>query len=237
MNKLSVFFAALLVILLACTPAFAESAMDGTAAYMNEAGILAALFEKITSDMTEEEVQAILSDFVHDIVAAPQAGTITGDVYTHPAGFSLRVPEGYRVLSDQLGATVHLIGVMEDSTYAPSIQVMVYDVPQPDFEYLTQQKVDSYFGPIFPGYQFISLDHYEYLGVSAHEFVCLHGSREDAMMIQYSLCFNKGDKAYILTMTTLAEEAAHQNALEAYDFFLAGFHAPDTLEAQNEGNG
>lgn len=240
MKKLSALFAALLGILLAVMPVMAQLASGETvdpALSASDSNALAALFDKITSDMTEDDVRALLSDFIEDTAESPQVGTIIGDQYTHPQGFTFRIPQAYRVLSDQLGAMVHLVGPANDNGFTPSIHVMVYDAPRPDFENLTEQRVNAYFGPILANYQFVSLDHYEYLGVSAHEFVCLHGTDDETMMVQYSLCFNKGDKAFILTMTTLAEEAAQKDALEAYDFFLAGFDAPETLEAQDEGNG
>lgn len=237
MKKSLITIAILLTILLSGFPVYATTSnVENPNTLPAEAEALTALFEQITTDMTEAEIQALLSELNKNQSPVKQEGEIVGDTYFNPIGFSFKIPDGYQVLQDQFGATVHMVSPFSKSGFAPTIQVLVYGESLPDFENLTQKKVDTYFGSLLLNYQFVSLDHYIYNNVTAHEFICLHGASEDDMMVQHSLCFNKGDKAYILTMTTLAEEATLQHALNAFDTFLEGFDASDA-NSQNQGNG
>ena len=235
MKKILLFLAALLAVLSLILTASASTSDENPSS--TDQDMLAAFFEKVTDGMTEKEMQALLFEIIAKKEPTPQAGEIVSGYYFHSLGFFFPIPEGYRVLEDTLGATVHLIGPAEDGGITPSIHVLALDAPQLDFEMLTQTKTDAFFGAVFSNYQFVSLDHYKYNGVMAHEFVCLHGASDDGMMIQNTLCFNKGDKAYILTMTTLAEEATLEYALLAYDVVLSGFTVPEDMEDAGEGNG
>ena len=238
MRKGLALIAAFLAALMAIFPAYAMSSGESLA-LDGEPGALSALFEQMTGEKTEQEILALLSEFIQNQKQNPsrQEGEIISGVYCHPLGFVFQIPEGYQVLQDPIGPAVHLIGPANEGGFTPTIHVLIHEEPQPDFDKLTQTKADAFFGSVLENYQFVSLDHYEYNGVMAHEFVCLHGTGEDGMMIQNTLCFNKEDKAYILTMTTLAEEATLECALLAYDFFLAGFLAPDGTDGANQGNG
>ena len=235
MNKGTALLTVLLAVLLAVFPAYAEPGANGVS-LEEKPGALSALFEQITDEMTEQQIQALFSEFVKNQSSPPQEGEIISEIYCNPLGFAFPIPEGYQVLQDSIGSAVHLVGPPGVGGFAPTIHALVYEAPQPDFEMLTQSKADRFFGSMLENYQFVSLDHYEYNGAMAHEFVCLHGTGEDGMMIQNTLCFNKGDRAYILTMTTLAEEATLEQALLAYDYFLAGFIAPDGTDEADQGN-
>jgi hypothetical protein len=236
MKKRLVLIAVLFTILTAISSAHATTSVENPPS-APEPDALLVLFEQITSDMSDKEMQGLLSEFIENQNPVRQAGEIFSGVYHHPLGYFFQIPEGHQVLQDPLGATVQLVGPANENGFATTIHVMVLGEPQNDFESITQSKVDAFFGALFENYQFVSLDHYDYNNVTAHEFICLHGASEDDMMVQHSLCFSKGDKAYILTMTTLAEEATLQHALHAYDFFLAGFIAPDGTGDGDQGDG
>ena len=235
MKRIPAFVAVLLACFLVICPAFAESGAE-SAPPEEKPGAISALTEQITGDMTGQEIQALVSEFIRNHTPSPQEGEIISGIYCHPLGFAFPIPEGYQVLQDSIGSAVHLIGPPDEAGFTASIHVLVCE-EQPDFEMLTQTKADRFFGSALSNYQFVSLDHYAYNGVTAHEFVCLHGTGEDGMMIQNTVCFNKGDRAYILTMTTLAEEATLEHALLAYDYFLAGFIAPDGTDEADQGTG
>jgi len=236
MRKCLGFIAVILAAVMAIVPIFAESNADNPAPN-RYADTLSALMEQITEGMAEGEMQAIVSDFLKNQSPLPQEGEIVSGFFVHPKGFSFPIPDGFQVLQDSVGADVQLIGPMTESGFNPTIHVLAFDEPQPDFAMLTQAKVDAFFASMLSNYQFVSLDHYEYNDVMAHEFVCLHGASDNGMIIQNALCFNKGGKAYILTMTTLAEEATLEYALLAFDFFLTGFVAPGDMEDASQENG
>ncbi|MCL1964204.1 MAG: hypothetical protein FWF69_03985 [Firmicutes bacterium] len=186
------------------------------------------LLSEMGNGMSETEVQALLQEFLGDGQAKKIAGTLEGDRYTSPQGFAFVVPSGWNLLENQVGVATVLAGEADATGFMPTIAVVVLEEERKDFDTLRQEDWDTQLGTVLANYLFVALDDFPYLDVTAHEFVCMHGEREDAMLMQYQLYFNKAGKAYQITMTTLAEEAAHDNALNAYDSFLAEFMVSDT---------
>ena len=218
--------AALMALMLTLAPAQADWLGDMLAGYGLDSGDVQA-FSKLVSDMGDslsaEDTQALLQEFLGDSQAQKIPGALVGSQYTSPQGFVFTVPEGWTLLEDQVGIATVLAGEADDSGFMPTISVVVLAEEQPDFAKTTRAEWDALLGESLANYLFIDLDEFLYLDVTAHEFVCMHGEREDAMFKQYQLYFNKEGKAYIITMTTLAEESAHDDALAAYDSFIAGF--------------
>ncbi len=226
MKKLSLLAALLLFLLLAVLPAQADAVAQMLARFglsQSDAEAFAALMEETQGDLTDEEQAALLEDFLASAGEFRQKGTLEGDFYLHPLGFTLRVPSGWRVLEEQPGATVMLIGPGGEKQFAPTLSVLVLKGERPDFAAKTREEWDAYYGSVLHNYQSISLTALEYLDVPAHELVLTHGNDEASMLMQYQLYFNKDERAFIITLTTLAEEAADDSALEAYDSFLAQF--------------
>lgn len=182
-----------------------------------------ALIAEVGADMTQVDVEALLKEFLGDAAAASSPGKLEGDLFTSPSGFTMRVPEGWNLLEDSLGTSAVITGPTDETGFMPTITVVVLEEAQAAFDTNTKEDWDALLGTALTNYQSIVLDDFPFLDVPAHEFVCMHGDANDAMLMQYQLYFNKGGKAFVITMTTLAEEAAHDRALEAYDKFLADF--------------
>lgn len=234
MKRLSFLIAMLLTILMMLAPAQAESLTDlleGFGLTESDAEAFAGLVSQM-GEMTNEEISMLLTEFLGEGTASSVKGELIEDYYAHPAGFTLRIPEGWTLLEDQLGVTVMLMGPINEMKFAPTISVLVLSQPREDFDTLTLEAWDAYYASSLTNYLSIALDDFTFLDVDAHEFVCAHGNDESSMLMQYQLYFNKEERAYIITLTTLAEEAAHADALDTYDAFLAEFEV-----FSGEGNG
>ena len=230
MKKFSFLIAVLLLISLAAAPASADAVDDLLKNFgltEQEVEAFRGIVSGIDGTMTEREMAALLKSVLGDASSPKQAGTLSDGVYTHPLGFTLVVPDNWTVLEDCLGVTVALMGPVGEYAFAPTITVLVLSEERPDFETLTQADWDEALGPSLANYRSLMLDDFEYLGVPAHEFVCTHGAGDEAMIMQYLLYFNMSGRAFMITMTALAEEAVHEGALTAYDTLLSTFQVAD----------
>lgn len=237
MKRRSVWLAVLLAAaLLFSAPAQAVSVseiMEGFGLEEADAEVFAALMESVGGDMSQEEIHALLEGFLGDGEAQKVSGTLEGDMFVHPMGFSMKVPEGWTVLEEQLGLTVVLAGPVEETAaFMPTICVEVLSQPQESFLTVTREELDAVMAPALSNYIFQALDDFEYLEVPAREFICMYGADEASMLIQYQLMFNKADKGFIITLTSLAGESEHDAALNTYDTFLTDFTV-----LEGEGNG
>lgn len=199
-----------------------------------DASVLEAITGSVGQGMTAEEEAALVRAYFGE---GKQAfGTVSEDLYTHPIGFSMRVPEGWQLFTQRLGSTALMTGPQDDSGFSPTIHLQVL-AEQPAFDTFSKEQADALYQTVLPKYQFVDLEAFIYQGANAHEFVCVHGTEAGAMLIQYQVFFNKGGMAYIITMTTRAEEAAHESALEIYDRFLTNFAFTQQQPAGQDGKG
>ncbi len=234
MKKFSFWIALALSLMLLTSPVLAESITDlltGLGATEQSIQTLQAVLAEIGETVTEDELGAMLDQFLGDASGAA-GGSMEDGVFTHPLGFSFPVPEGWSQLPEQLGMAALLTGPLDAQGFAPTIGVIVLGEARTDFDNFVQEDLDALLSETLPNYYFLALDSFTFLDVPAHEFVLMHGEDENALLMQYQLFFNKDDLAFIITLTTLAEEAAHDDALEAYDALLAGFDV-----FAGEGNG
>lgn len=222
--------AMLMVTLLALAPAQADWLSDMLAGYglgNEDVQAFSSLVSEMGAGMSEAEVQSLLKEFLGDTQAERAPGTLEGNRYTSPEGFAFTVPAGWSVLEDQFGVATVLSGAADEAGFMPTISIVVLGAERPDFVTNTREDWDALLGESLANYLFVALDDFPYLDVPAHEFVCMHGEREDTMFMQYQLYFNKEGRAFIITMSTMAEESAHEDALDAYDAFLAEFEVLD----------
>ncbi len=226
MKRLSFLLSFLLAVMLITTSAFADPILDLLASSgLSDADAEAfkAIVEEMGDDLTEDQIKALMTEFLEAFTSQEEQGKVENDTFTHPDGFSFKIPEGWTVREDSMGVSAFLVGPVNEQGITPTISVTVLGESQPDFDTMKQEDWDAVLGTTLKNYQFVALDDFVFLDVPAHEFVCTHGDDLEAMLMQYQLYFNKNNKAYIITMTTLAEEAAHENALESYDMLLSDF--------------
>jgi len=222
MRKLSFLLALLLFLLPAAVLAVEETA-DGPArthglSEADEAAV-SGMIDRIGRDLSEDQKRALMQAFAGD--AAAPGGTVVGNAYSSPLGFSFQIPLDFVCAENELGATVLLTGPANAAGYSMTIAVQAFAVEQPLFDSLTPEEIEPLFGQALPNYHFVAMDAFEYQGAKAREFVFVHGASEDAILMQYQMFFNREGKSYIITMTTLAEEAAHESALGIYDAFVS----------------
>lgn len=151
-------------------------------------------------------------------------GTVTGVRYTHPQGFSFDMPEGWSE-KEEPGVSVLIAGPAYEGGFVPtiSVQAVTLNAGADPFADVTQDALDTLYGEMLPNYLTIALDSFDFQGGKAHEFAFTYGPGEDTMLMQYQLFFSRNDTMYIITMTTLAEESAHDSALSVYDMLLESF--------------
>ena len=222
MRKLSLLLALLLLLLPAAPFAVAETPGGFMAAHgLSEADAAAVtgMVEKVGRDLSEEEKRALFQAFVQG--AASAAGAISPNIYSSPLGFSFQIPMGFECAENKLGATVLLTGPGNSAGFSTTIALQVFPGEQPLFDTLTPAQIEPLFKQTLPNYHFVSMDEFDYQGAKAREFVFVHGASEHAILMQYQMFFNREGKSYIITMTTLAEEAAHESALGIYDAFVS----------------
>lgn|GEM_PF-2284193 len=224
MRKLPLLLAFLLLLSSSAAPAAAET--TDSPAWANALGdadetVVRSMVERIGHDLSEDEKRLLFQAFTGEGVAS--GGTVTQDIYSSPLGFSFQIPTDYLCEENGIGATVLLTGPADDEGFSTTISVQIFLAEQPLFATLTPEEIEPLFGQTLPNYHFVSMDDFEYRGVKAREFVFVHGASADSILMQYQLFFNREGKSYILTMTTLAEEAAHESALGIYDAFVTNF--------------
>lgn len=225
MKKRSVWLAALMAMLVFCASAHAASVTDLLKGYgLSEADAktVEKLVESMGDNVTEEELRALLSQFIAD-PTSKKPGSTSGDIYTNPVGFSFRVPAGWAIREDQIGMNVMLVGPQNENKFSPTIGVAVFSEIRPDFDTNTQADWDAVLSQSLDNYQFVALDNFTFLDVQAHEFICMHGESENSMLAQYQMFFNKDGRAFVITMTTVAEEVSLDQTLEIYDNFMSEF--------------
>lgn len=231
-TRLSLWLVLLLSLLLAAMPAQAaepaETAMDLLESFgmtEAEAEAFAALAESMQGEVTEDDLLAMLEALIED-EATGQAlpGQLVDGVYTDPGGYSMRIPEGWALQETLIGPAVVISGLADsESSFAPTITITVTGEVEDDFLAKTQEEIDALLSVSLPNYLPIALDDFEFLDIPAREMVCMYGANEASMLMQYQLHFNNQGKAFVITMTTLAEEATHEQTLDTYDAFLAEF--------------
>jgi hypothetical protein len=230
-NRLLAFLiATLIMVAMFAAPAQADWVSDMLVAYglsNEDVAVFSSMVSELGESVTEAELQALITEILGDSQVQKLTGAMEGNRYIAPEGYSFAIPEGWKLLEEKFGVATVVAGQTDETGFMPTISVMMLEEEQPDFETNTQKEWDALLSQSLANYLFVALDDFPYLDATAHEFVCMHGEREDAMLMQYQLYFNKEGKAYLITMTTLAEEAAHDNALDAYDSFLAEFKISD----------
>lgn len=196
---------------------------------------LAAVFGQAYPDLDETGQRAALDGFLAEGTAGVLAGEVKDGLYTDPNGFSFEVPEGWTLQSAQIGPVIVLTAPEAVLGVTPSIAVTVVIEPQDhSLMDMTNEDIEALLSPALPGFELISLDSFDLHGTQAREMMCMYGTAEDAMLIQYQLYFTENNRLFIITMTTVAEEASYAQVLDIYDAFVADF---TVLTQEATGNG
>lgn len=237
MKKLRVWLLALLAASLLCVPpAVAEETFDALLAEYGITDDTAAAFqayvEGLSEEITEADIRAMLESFASGGAGHPLGGKVEGGYYTDPSGLRFPVPDGWTLLSHRVGPAIVLTAPEATAGITPSIAVIAGIDAEDDFRGMTEEEITAFLGASLENFQFIALEDFDLHGMAAREVVCMYGAREDAMLMQYQTRFTAGEDTYIITMTTLAEEAVHDLVLGVYDAFVGEFQVP-----QNAGNG
>lgn len=227
-TRLSLLFSLLLASLALALPVLATDtiAADTLTEYgmtESEAEAFAALAQSIQGEITEQEIGELLTEYVGDATDQTLPGQQVDGVYTDPAGYSITAPVGWTLQETTIGPTVVITGPVGETGFMPTITVVAVEEVANAFLTKTQEEIDALLGESLPNYLPVALDDFDFLDIPAREMVCMYGADEETMLMQYQLHFNNQGKTFIITMTTLAEEAAHEEALDMYDTFLADF--------------
>lgn len=225
MKKLPLLLFSLLFFVFAAIPALSELHESLTRQYGmsdGEANAFEQVLAPLQSSLSEEQLTELLAQYLKHR-ESPAPGTISGDRYTHPLGFSFQIPANWTLIENMLGTTAMLIGVRNESGYAPTISIHALPGQTLPGGLPATDQMEAIYRQMLPNFQLVQTDDFEYLGVPARETVCAHGASEDAIWMQYQLLFEKMGNTYLLTLTTLSEEAAHESATAVYDAFTKGF--------------
>lgn len=226
-----------LCLLMAVTPAYAQSTETMTDLLQSfgmsesESEAFAALAAGM-QDVTEEDLRAMLNDFMGEETGEKVPGELVDGLYTDPRGFSMKIPSEWTLQENLIGPTLVVSGPVNEMGFMSTITILIVEEEKSDFLTKTQEEIDTLLSPSLPNYLPIALDDFEFDELPAREMVCMYGASEESMLMQYQLYFNNEGKSFIITMTTLAEEAAHELALDTYDAFLADF-----VLLKGQGNG
>lgn len=219
--------AALLLLALPAQAGSIDALLQSFGMTQAEAQAFAAIVAEMGEDITDETIRAMLAEFEGQKLGEPLAGKTEDGVYTDPEGYAFPIPEGWTLQPSRIGGYIVLAGQPDEGGFTPTITVLSAAASDDSFLDKTQEEVDNLLVQSLKNYQPIALDDFQYQDVPARELVCMYGTDEDTMLMQYQLHFSHEGMAYIITMTTLAEEAAHDSALNTYDSFLAEFSFAD----------
>lgn len=232
----------LLVLFVAALPALPPALGQGAEslpALLEENGMTqgqAETFEALAGQIEDAALQTELADTIEALMEAGDGGQAVGEVidgiYHDPNGYTFPMPENWTLQEKQVGPVVVLAGPSDGQALAPSITVLALDAPEQSLLKMTREDIEKLLSGSFENFQMIALEEFEIDGKPARELVCMYGADVSAMIMQYQTHFDYEDKAFVITMTTLAEEAAHDLALETYDALVAEF----TI-FEGEGNG
>ncbi|MEG0766209.1 MAG: hypothetical protein RR482_00700 [Clostridia bacterium] len=128
-------------------------------------------------------------------------GKQEGARYTHEAGFSLRVPDGYRIREKYRGATVVFLYEAAQDGFTPTISIDLLGVDEQLMDW-TREKVDGMYEKTFTSYKPLSFGKCTQDGVSMLSLSFMEGKREEDQLYFQQLLFNQGKYCYIITMTT-----------------------------------
>lgn len=198
-------------------------------------------FEAVADGLEADQQAAIdelIDTFTLEGAGQPLPGSLRGSTYTDPNGFSITVPEGWALLEQLVGPAIVMTAPVDaaaESSAQPvsSIAVVGTSVDIGDLSTVTEAQISEMLTTSLPNAQLIALEEFDYMDGKARELVCMYGEEEDTMLMQYQTFFKNEGRSYLITMTTLAEEAVHDIALEAYDAVLASF----TIDVGGQGNG
>lgn len=161
------------------------------------------------------------------------ASELIGNVYADARGFSAVVPEGWTVVPSA-GQTVAFQSAPDAGGFASTITVNLQPTADETFFDRSREEIDALLSRTLQHYRTIEWDAFSYQNLPAHELVCIFGADEASLFMQYQLSFVQGEDAYLITLTTLAEEAIHEEAVAVYDTFLEEFIVFSGLK---QGNG
>lgn len=212
-----------LALLLAAAPALASAPPEGYGMTAEQAQTFAGLLAGAAEAVLQAELDALLEQTTPDAEMQGLPGQMIDGMYYDPMGFDMAVPEGWTLLEHLVGPSVALTGPAAANGFVPSITVTASEDATGGYEALTQADFDALLTGVLENYQFQSLEDFALGEIAAREFACLYGPDAANMLLQYQLLFTANDRAYVITMTTLAEEDAQDAAMEAYDAFLASF--------------
>jgi len=108
--------------------------------------------------------------------------------------------------------------------------VLVLLGEMPNLDTVTQTEIETFMTLSLANYEFLSLESVSFRDAAAHAFTLRHGEDTASRMFQRQLLFNKDGQAFLITLTTLAEESSEQAAEAVFEDFLNDF-------VIDEGNG
>lgn len=227
MKKFISCLAVLAAVCLAAAGVLAESVeglLEGIGLSPEEVKAFEVLTESMAGEASQDDLRSLLEQYAQS-GGQPIPGTLSGDVYTDDAnGFSAKIPPGWALQDMMIGPAIVITGPADTDGIAPTITISSDVSSQDNLMNKTKEEIDELLGQALANYMPIALDDFEFLGVPARELVCMYGVDESLMLMQYQLQFVSDEgRVFMVTLTTLAEEAAHEIALDTYDAFLMDF--------------
>ncbi len=215
-----------LVLMLANAAAFADTTQDllkGFGLTEQDLQQFQTILAGLDENTSQQTVLALLGTMLNKDLPEGMTGTLEGDLYTHPLGFTMTVPEGWKLVEQPLGVSAMVITDPDENGFSDTISVLALTEERGDFETMTRETVEALFTQSLTNYQFQSFESFDYQDAPAHEFTLAHGEGTSPTLYQRLLMFNKDGKAFLITMTTRNDEEQRATAEAAYGAFMAGF--------------
>lgn len=214
---------------LVCAPFLCVAAEQTLPGVLGRLGMTDAQAGAFTAQLAAQDApfdEASLAAALAELVSASEEDVVferIGSVYADSRGFSAMVPEGWTLHAPGVGGTVIFQGNADANGFAPAITVLLMPASDSSLFHLTREEIDEAFGQALANYRTLEWESLTFQEIPAQELVCVYGADDQLPLMQYQISFVQDDTAFLITMTTLAEETIHDETVAAYDTFLEEF--------------
>ncbi|MEG0766210.1 MAG: hypothetical protein RR482_00705 [Clostridia bacterium] len=171
---------------------------------------------------SEDALYAIWSELMDQGDTQSMTGWLTDDVYTHPNGFQLQVPEGWSILENEGDTTVTVMADADETGFSMRIGVTSLPADAEDRTGWDAARWDASLATLHADYQRISFDTLPYQDTQACELVFGYKDAMGRAVVQHHFYFH-ADTGYLICMDARAEQAEEEAPLQIYDTFLNHF--------------
>ncbi len=179
------------------------------------------LVKESKEQKTEEELLALAEEFAANYQQDFLAGTLQGDLYTHPLGFQLQVPAAWSLNENVDGAVVTFFADADDQGFMPTLDVFLLDLAEENPMDQPQETWDAQYGAGLQDYQTLSFETLIYKDVPALEYVYAYTDPEYGSLLTHRFVFEKDGLRTMIVMRIRNEGI--EPYLELYDQFLLHF--------------